>query len=209
MIGYSWSFILTPVAKVLVQNIRSFFDHLKATRANQKLLGRLRILCSFWIWAWKFCVWFCSRVVGQCLKGLKNWFVQSGWTEVAEHDVCLFFTCLNVFQTSEKRLALTRISWSFQICARELGTCFCLKEVKKSLNDLKIGFTWWRNRYLLTPINCSVMMLKSVGASSFVEKTFLFKMWCRTKLKLETTSIFSRAAFLCKTRQWILLNYEL
>ncbi len=39
--------VLTPVAKVLRQNVRSFSGHLKATSASQKQLVRLRILCSF------------------------------------------------------------------------------------------------------------------------------------------------------------------
>jgi hypothetical protein len=90
-----------------------------------------------------------------------------------------------------------------------IGICFGLEGVKKFLNGLKIDFRWWTNIFLLTPIHSFAMMLKSVWVNSFVEQIFLFKMWCRTKLKLKATSIFSRAAFLCKPRQSILLKWEL
>ena len=172
--------ILTPVAKVLRQNVRSFSGHLKATSASQKQLVRLRILCSFRIWAQKFCVCFCSRVVRESLKGPKNSLGQHGCTEVSGHNVSSFLTCWNVFQTSEKLRVLTRILWSFRICTQKLCIYFCSRGVKESLKSLKIGFGWRINRFLLTPLHAFAKMLKFVGVSNFVENTLLYKMWYLT-----------------------------
>ena len=56
----------------MAQSICSFFGHLKGTGESQKQLARLEILCSFRIWAQKFCFCFGSRVMRESLKALKN-----------------------------------------------------------------------------------------------------------------------------------------
>ena len=65
---------VTGGRRVLGQNVCSFLAHLKIFQASRKLWIRTRILCTFWIWAWEFFVSFCSRVVRESLKSLKNLF---------------------------------------------------------------------------------------------------------------------------------------
>jgi hypothetical protein len=62
---------ITAVAKVFGQNICPFFSHIKATGESQKQLVRLRIFCSFGIWAQKLCVYFSSIRVRESLKDIK------------------------------------------------------------------------------------------------------------------------------------------
>ena len=71
ILQFSW---ITGGPKVLAQNVCSFLAHLKIFQTSRKLWIRTRILCSFWIWAWKFFVSLCSRVVRESLKGLKILF---------------------------------------------------------------------------------------------------------------------------------------
>ena len=59
-------------SKVSGQNVCSFLACLKVFQMSQKLWVRTRILCSFGICAQKFCVCFCSGVVRESWKGIKD-----------------------------------------------------------------------------------------------------------------------------------------
>jgi hypothetical protein len=51
-----------------------------------------------------------------------------------------------------------------------------MRGMKESSKSLKIGFGWQTNRFLLTPVNFFVNMLKFVEVNNFVERTLLYKM---------------------------------